>query len=239
MPNYVKNRLVINGTPEQVKEVFDKFNTHIPAKLHTSYTGSVICKEIDNSNYNVGWFNLKTGMFERRNAEPVLGLPDGWEFEIQQPIDHFPDFNKVKPQPENIFNGDLGREEEEMCKREGRPTWYDWNRENWGTKWNCSECKQESHNTFVFTTAWQGVPNLILEISKAFPELQFEYEFADEDTGSNCASFVVLGGDLTDSYFPESGTKEAYELSFKLRPNIAEEYNLVDGNYEYIDSDED
>ncbi|MDA3780456.1 MAG: hypothetical protein PF487_09615 [Bacteroidales bacterium] len=40
------------------------------------------------------------------------------------------DFNKIIPQPENIFNGNLGEKERQMCEDEGRPNWYDWNIEN-------------------------------------------------------------------------------------------------------------
>ena len=40
------------------------------------------------------------------------------------------------PQPDDLFKGNLGPAEREMCAAEGIPNWYDWNCENWGTKWD-------------------------------------------------------------------------------------------------------
>jgi hypothetical protein len=44
--------------------------------------------------------------------------------------------NALVPQPENVFRGSLGQKEREMCEENGIPNWYDWNRSNWGTKWD-------------------------------------------------------------------------------------------------------
>jgi len=233
MPNYIKNRITIIGDASQVKEVFERFNTHHPAEIYKAHDGSVICK----NGGNVGWLNLSNGEFSQRGKDSVLGLPEGWEIELTKPIDQFPDFNKVTPQPENIFNGDLGAPEEEMCRREGRPTWYDWNRANWGTKWNCSNCESESSNTFTFQTAWSGVPDLMLKMSELVPDIKIEYEYADEDTGRNCASYVFLNGKVEQSFEPQGGSKEAYELAFKLRPHLKEEYILDGDNYTSKDND--
>jgi len=237
MPNYIKNRLVINGTPEQVREVFEKYNTHYPAELFTSHDGRIVCREIESKIFSVGWFNLKNAEFETRENGIVVGLPDGWKLEVKPSVNRFPDFNKIIPQPENIFNGNLGKEEEEMCKREGRPTWYEWNRHNWGTKWNCSDCGEEKYNSFTFVTAWNGVSHLILELSKQVAGIEILYEYADEDTGHNCASYKFLNGNVIEEYEPEGGSKEAYELAFKLNPNTAENYELIDDNYEYKDEE--
>lgn len=237
MANYIKNRLVIAGTPEKVKEVFEKYNTYYPAELYTAHDGRIVCKEIESEKFSVGWFDLKNAEFETRENGIVNGLPDGWKLEIKAAVNHFPDFNKVLPQPENIFNSNLGREEEEMCKKEGRPTWYEWNRQNWGTKWNSSECVEEKYNSFTFVTAWNGVPNLILELSKQNEGIEILYEYADEDTGHNCASYKFLNGEVIEENEPQGGSKEAYDLAFKLRPHYAKNYKLVGETYEYVEEE--
>lgn len=40
------------------------------------------------------------------------------------------------PPPENMFRGNLGPEEMKMCEEQDIPNWYDWQCENWGTKWD-------------------------------------------------------------------------------------------------------
>ena len=236
MPNHVKNRLEILGTKEQVKEVVNAFNIHHPASLNRAHDGSIICKEKNTEKFSVGWFNEKTGMFNRRGMDDVLGLPEGWDFEIEKAFDHFPNFEKVIPQPDNIFRGDLGKKEEEMCKREGRPTWLGWNRDNWGTKWNSYNCEKVDSNIYTFDTAWNGVPILIEALSKQYPDIEFIYEYSCEDTGYNTGIYKLKNGIVNEEH-PENGSKEAYELAFKIRPHYKDDYVLTDGNWEYKDED--
>ena len=83
------------------------------------------------------------------------------------------DFNKIIPQPENIFTGILGEKERKMCIDEGRPNWHDWNTENWNTKWGSYsfELNEDDENTlsFDFQTAWNApapIMNKIFELAK-------------------------------------------------------------------------
>lgn len=46
----------------------------------------------------------------------------------------FPDFNKIVPQPENLFKEDLYNEDIKRCRENNIPNWYDWNIKYWGTK---------------------------------------------------------------------------------------------------------
>jgi hypothetical protein len=114
--------------------------------------------------------------------------------------------------------------------------WYDWSVEKWGTKWNSSECEKVNDNTFDFTTAWNGVPGLIEKMSKEFPDVTINYEYSDEDTGSNCGIGKFLNGEVEFSQL-ESQSNEAYELAFKLRPEYKDNYKIVDGKYEYTEED--
>lgn len=44
----------------------------------------------------------------------------------------------ICPQPDNMFHGNLGERERQLCARKNIPNWYDWNIKNWGTKWDVS-----------------------------------------------------------------------------------------------------
>lgn len=124
-------------------------------------------------------------------------------------------------------------------KKYGHATWYNWSIENWGTKWNSYDCEAKGDNVFEFDTAWNGVPKLIFAIAQAFPEVKITYEYSDEDTSSNCGIYVFEGGFQAKDKIFENGSKEAYEHAFKLRPEYAENYVLVDGNYQYKEDSEE
>lgn len=131
---------------------------------------------------------------------------------------------------------------ERACKayeETGYIYWYDWQCENWGTKWNAYECNKLSDNQFEFDTAWSGVPEMIKEISSQFPYVKIEYKYSDEDTGHNCGVYEFEGGEEKLVHIPDGGSIEAYELSFELRPGSAEYYELVDGEYVYKEDDEE
>lgn len=63
------------------------------------------------------------------------------------------DFSILVPPPLNIWMGSCGREHTDFFKK----TWYEWNVENWGTKWNAYESKlQDKDDEFLIIcqTAW-------------------------------------------------------------------------------------
>lgn len=93
------------------------------------------------------------------------------------------DFNHFIPQPENIFRGNLGRDEEERCNELGIPNWYTWNIENWDTKWN-AHCEYRDFNgnvaTYNLCTAWSFPVQVIEKMIEMYPNLDFEIEGEEE-----------------------------------------------------------
>lgn len=235
MPNNIKNRIVVLGSIQDVERLFNKYNTHIEASLNRATDDSIICKDKTTDEFSVGWLDEHTGIFTRREEDPVIGLPEGWEMEINQPIDCFPDFRKIISPPDDPAY----RDEPSQDAVRGNPNWwYNWNKNNWGTKWNSYSHERESWNTFVFETAWANVKALMLILSKSIPETEIIYEYADEDTGYNCGYFKIKNGEILESEIPKGGTIEAYDLSFKLRPEYKDGYQIIDGKYEYVEEEE-
>ena len=64
-------------------------------------------------------------------------------------------FEKSVPCPDTVYKGCLGSIER---KSYGKNNWYDWNIENWGTKWDCNNSTivtSDQHMVhYDFTTAW-------------------------------------------------------------------------------------
>jgi len=119
----------------------------------------------------------------------------------------------------------------------GHGSWYSWNVANWGTKWNTYSCKKINDNVFEFETAWSGVRDMIEKISYKFPTVTFIYEWADEDTGSNVGRLYIKNNTFVPTnYIPTSN--EAYELAFKLNPEIMRYYKKQNGLYVHEEDEE-
>lgn len=232
MPNNITNRLRILGTNEQIKEVFDKYNTHVEAKIAMAYDNTIICRDKSKTDFTVGWFNPFTGVFKTRedNSERI-GLPENWEMEVKKAIDCFPDFDKIIPSPKCDEYNDLPSQE---IARNSPNWWNTWNIANWGTKWNGYEYQTEVFGCYLFDTAWNGVPELMLKLSSQNPEIEFEYTYADEDSGYNVGKFIFKNGEVLTANEPQGGTKEAYDIYFELNPDRKKDYELVGETYEYI-----
>jgi hypothetical protein len=153
----------------------------------------------------------------------LIAAPEG------RPID----FERIIPQPDNLFREDLSIEDEERCKRLGIPDWYSWNTKKWGTKWNAYEADLEG-NVLTFETAWCCPVPIVHAIANQYPELTINWDYADEDTGSNVGRWLLKDG-LAHLHEIENGSNEAFELAFELRPNYASDYKKVDGRYVYIE----
>jgi len=66
-----------------------------------------------------------------------------------------------------------------------RPSWYPWNRNNWGTKWDAmgEQYLEKSPDgkglTLRFYTAWAPPVPVILKLGVMFPDLDFDLEYDD------------------------------------------------------------
>ncbi len=133
------------------------------------------------------------------------------------------DFNKIIPMPTHIC----------QSIRSSEPLWYYWSIENWGTKWNAYETTRINENTFVFTTAWNGVIPIITKISKDFPKIKIFYKYSDEDTGYNCGSLEFLNGEIVKDYQIQDDSDEAYDICFELKPYMKDFYKKINGEWTY------
>ena len=124
------------------------------------------------------------------------------------------DFEKIIPMPEHIYRGNLSKEEEEKYGKEN--CWYEWSLSNWGTKWNAYDICKVDENTIQFDTAWSGVPNIMVELSKLHPNVELHYKYADEDTGNNVGSHIIKN---SNDYERDiiNNSKEAYEIYIELK----------------------
>ena len=73
--------------------------------------------------------------------------------------------------------------------------WYDWNVNNWGTKWDIDqpECDELDHNCFEceFETAWSPAEGIFYELSEKYPDV-------------DCTWFYDEPGMMVAGYLPHS-----------------------------------
>jgi hypothetical protein len=117
---------------------------------------------------------------------------------------------------------------------------YSWVLEHWGTKWEAHGLFDErtKGREIYFQTAWTSPFNLIHFLSKKYPDNSFKIEYADETAGVNCGVVVYKNGDTLVDTILEDETRAAYDLSFDLYPGNKVYYQLVDDNYEYVESED-
>lgn len=215
MPNHIRNRLTVNGSPEKVKAVFEfikgselaiDFNTIVPMPKSLNVSSSSDSEMAWCAIYKRSTRYLSTSAaLERFNAASIT------EQESLKKLAAEYEFNFVTY---------------------GSNSWYDWSIANWGTKWNAYEQSIISDNQIEFDTAWAAVPNLIKNLGDKFKEVSFEYIWADEDTGSNAGEMTIEKGVSDINYLDGN---EAYEMAFELRPYLEDDYKLIDGEYKYVE----
>lgn len=101
----------------------------------------------------------------------------------------------------------------------GALDWYDFNCNNWGTKWNaCEACLIDESPTelsYQFETAWSMPFPIFCKLTEVFKDIEIKVEYADEDFGSNCGRITFSNGVDVDSYIPEN-YKEGQELAAEV-----------------------
>lgn len=124
-------------------------------------------------------------------------------------VRHFLGSIQEEGQDQNLnFTRLLPRPEEE----EGN--WYEWNIENWGTKWNCYDVVMPEITTpeyekpilqYTFMTAWSPMSdNLVLILSKQFPKVHCTLYYNEPG---------MMYGGCTTAFAGELSITDTWELN--------------------------
>ena len=147
------------------------------------------------------------------------------------------DFNNIVPQPKSLFLESIGKKEEERTRGWN---WYDWNRENWGTKWNAYSIERDG-NTITFDTAWNSPSPVMKKLHELCVKYQVicEITYADEDCRYNTGHYL-LGGAEFELIEYENESPQAYEAYRITHPDWNECHVMnEDGTMSYKEDDND
>ena len=137
----------------------------------------------------------------------------------------------------NVLNNDFVKSRAEFdavgaytlqnVRKYGFTGWYDWRLANWGCKWEPWDVKIEHSSDkklrIEFTTADSTPTHGLMTLSKLFPTVQFDVQYADEDIGYNCGRAIYRNGEVTeeDIYF---GGNDAVTFACRLWGYDLDEY---------------
>lgn len=128
------------------------------------------------------------------------------EVQVEEPIFSF--WNIVRPEGE-----DLQKYEESIGASGAMPFWYDWNCENWGTKWDASDVSctfhEEGKVEYSFSTPWAAPLPGLATLSAQYPRLEISLDWEEEQGFGGTFRF-------------EEG--EAYEIDYYDTPSCHREY---------------
>lgn len=112
---------------------------------------------------------------------------------------------------------------DEYIAKFGHSCWYGWQNANWGTKWNACD-SMEFDFGIEFNTAWSTPFELLLNLSKKYPEVTINVRYADEDFGYNVGEYTLLNGIEIDTNIPEGGTRESYLMAMDIQYGSPQDY---------------
>lgn len=265
MPNYVKNIVSIKGTKENLDTLIAflkqgerkelDFNLIIPEPEEVTSTDA----PCDETGVAIGEYlmdgtfhslDLKSLIFTSVRAEITSKLGRTFKSDRDM-VKAFMAYLLGKPYCSDDYWSKCIKWYSNL-KKYGYTDWYEWRVNNWGTKWNA--CDSDSLDSlmpvrssengqyvmgYTFETAWSMPNGIYVGLSKMFPEITLEVQYADEDMGQNCGVVVYRNGEAIDSTIYEVPSKEAYEFAI----DVWEDYDLMhylkqdeNGNW-YIDMD--
>lgn len=212
MPNHIQNKLVICGEAEDITRLINTIQT-------TSANGDVcyidfnkIIPMPEELEFLVEGSDKTWGLayYAIKNNKP----------EIIQKFCHYLTDAAIrlaeKPEDELERLYACGERAYNAYEKYGATSWYDWRVINWGTKWNAYETttadvNDENTHIIYFQTAWNGAIPVIEKLVSMFPDLDFDYKYADEDFSYNTGIGWSDGEGGLAMNFPDGGSDEAVE----------------------------
>ena len=253
MPNWCVNQVDIQGDEAEIVRLIElvkgeedgfDFTKIVPTPTSRFYTISegqndfqCGCKKV--------WVETKAA---------VMGA-EGHEYERDhgyEPHEGYWAVDGVKVQKENVDNGTIHTQVAQMfggsdvCPIHNLPEnsahpdwWYNWNVNNWGTKWNCAEVWNdraddsvvEGKTSYNFDTAWAPAEPVIHALSGLFPTLTITHRYCEGGMGIAGEAMYHAGNEISrqeyssehdnlpdEAYFDEGDGHRGYERDYDKIP---------------------
>jgi len=198
MPNWVFNSLIVSGEESELNKMVAQLNQ--PFEKH----------------FPESKFNQEIKEWEHFPAVQVYDNPVFAFWNIVKPTDLDAYYERdvlkgnvnIKINEDGKMDNDSFMQEFVRSMRDDQD-WYHWNCRNWGTKWDVAVVNGDEYpNTtktitdegdvmYHFQTAWSPVGEVLLKLSEMYPNLNFDYEYEEEQGWGGTCTF--LGGEEIES----------------------------------------
>ena len=115
-------------------------------------------------------------------------------------------WNIARPEGE-----DLEKYDESINTSGAMPYWYNWNCDNWGTKWDASDVEFTDHGAdhkqYRFSTAWSPPIAVLESLSAQHPNLHIELEWEEEQGFGG--TYVFRGGTGEETSYYDAPSSHA------------------------------
>lgn len=120
----------------------------------------------------------------------------------------------------------------------GVDNWYDWNIQNYGTKWDVEVnpdeyIKCDDFFECSFDTAWSPPTAFICRLQKKFPNIDIKLTYQVEGTDGCGVLHTSRNGDVVEIEEEES------EIIYQSEDGRKVYYDPVSGSFKYVDCDEE
>ena len=146
---------------------------------------------------------------------------------------------KLVPMPNEdgfLRNEPLGSERvqnKKIIEKYGADNWYDWCRDNWGTKWDArGHLSIDEPNVlgYQYDTAWSPPNEKFWKVvSEKYPELEFVNEY--EESGCNFrGTTIAKNGEVNDDYsdwYPQECSYCGHEFRIGDKFATNEDYDYI------------
>lgn len=135
---------------------------------------------------------------------------------------------------------------EELKKKFGFSSWYEWRCSNWGTKWDLSPDsltivdEDDDSITYSFSTAWSPPNEFLMNICKNYPLLKFHLSY-EEPGAAFEGDLEIEGGEVTRDESRDWVQKNCYCCGEELDEgeSFDEDGNCPDCKEDNQDDDEE
>lgn len=232
MPNDFRNRLTLRGKRETLEKVFDSIRTKGAFKDGSDrvFDFEKVVPTPDDLYIESNSGAETVVLLYMRQAGFMFASP--YDLFVKTELERYEkwdDETKAKMKK-------LARQYLANIARYEYPNWYSFHLDKWGTKWNSYGANVRKCDSLEYETA-NGYPKPVVEeLSRKWPDVEFDLTAADEDIGS-----YTIKGTFKNGVFDgveEHRTPKAFDIALEMFPEYKENYRQEeDGTWSYNDEE--